>query len=106
MSLVYDTFPNRIERTNLIQHWDNLVNDLHLTIILEFSFCFHLNNPCLVSSQKILTNKLPVSFQRHKIAIIKEQLNDDSPHTAASSSGSRTIAMPHFQQLLASLQVR
>ncbi|XP_037039972.1 protein madd-4 isoform X3 [Bradysia coprophila] len=34
----------------------------------------------------------------------EEQLNDDSPHTAASSSGSRTVAMPHFQQLLVSLQ--
>lgn len=36
----------------------------------------------------------------------KEQLNDDNPLMAASSSGSRPGPMPHFQQLLASLQVR
>lgn len=36
----------------------------------------------------------------------KEQLNDDSPLSAASSSGTRTAPMPHFQHLLAGLQVR
>lgn len=36
----------------------------------------------------------------------KQELNDDSPLSAASSSGSRTEPMPHFQHLLASLQVR
>ncbi|XP_031629319.1 protein madd-4 isoform X3 [Contarinia nasturtii] len=33
-----------------------------------------------------------------------EELNDDSPLSAASSSGTRTVPMPHFQHLLASLQ--
>lgn len=33
-------------------------------------------------------------------------MNDDSPLSAASSSGTRTVPMPNFQHLLASLQVR
>lgn len=36
----------------------------------------------------------------------KKELNDDSPLSAASSSGTRTVPMPNFQALLASLQVR
>lgn len=40
-----------------------------------------------------------------KIPNLKEQLNDDSPLSAASSSGTRAAPMPHFQALLTSLQV-
>lgn len=36
----------------------------------------------------------------------KEQLNDESPLSAASSSGTRNAPMPNFQHLLAGLQVR
>lgn len=38
--------------------------------------------------------------------IMKEQLHDDSPQSAASSSGSRNMPMPNIQHLLTSLQVR
>lgn len=57
------------------------------------------------NKHNIKPTKFLCSLCAHAIET-KQELNDDSPLSAASSSGTRTVPMPHFQHLLASLQVR
>lgn len=52
-------------------------------------------------------NRTETKTRTHKTKTPKlDQLTADSPLSAASSSGSRTVQMPAFQHLLSSIQVR
>lgn len=70
-------------------------------------FCMHLSHipsNTLVWNVNVFTFFTIFYFSSAPIQL--DQLNDESPLSAASSSGTRTIPMPHFRHLLASLQVR